>query len=143
MIGVVHGGGGQADRTSEAFTEGLVEDGQRRCRETLDRLSLPLVTTWPAFTEAMYLLGRVGGARGHNALWALVLSGRLELADLSSGLVERAGGLMTKYADRQMALADATLVALAEQRGTRRIFTLDADFHVYRLHGRRSFDVLP
>ncbi|HZI96692.1 MAG TPA: ribbon-helix-helix protein, CopG family [Actinomycetales bacterium] len=30
VIGVVHGGGGRADRTSEAFTEALVEDGQRR-----------------------------------------------------------------------------------------------------------------
>jgi predicted nucleic acid-binding protein len=42
-----------------------------------------------------------------------------------------------------MDLADATLVALAEERGLSRIFTLDADFHVYRLHGRRRFDVIP
>jgi predicted nucleic acid-binding protein len=42
-----------------------------------------------------------------------------------------------------MDLADATLVALAEEEGHRRIFTLDSDFHVYRLHGRQRFDVVP
>jgi len=42
-----------------------------------------------------------------------------------------------------MDLADATLVALAEDRELRRIFTLDADFHVYRLKGRRGFEVVP
>ena len=30
ILGVVHGGGGRADRSSEAFTEGLVEDLRRR-----------------------------------------------------------------------------------------------------------------
>ncbi|HZI96691.1 MAG TPA: PIN domain-containing protein [Actinomycetales bacterium] len=119
------------------------ETNHERCRDMLDRLSLPLVTTWPAFTEAMHLVARAGGSRGTDSLWALVLSERLELVDLSRRLVERAAELMTKYADRPMALADATLVALAEERGTRRIFTLDADFHVYRLHGRRAFDVIP
>ena len=119
------------------------EANHERCLEMLDRLAMPLVTTWPAFTEAMHLVSRAGGHRGADALWMLVLSGRLELADLSRTLVDRCAVLMAKYADRPMALADATLVALAEERGTRRIFTLDADFHVYRLHGRRAFEVLP
>jgi hypothetical protein len=42
-----------------------------------------------------------------------------------------------------MDLADATLVALAQEHDLRRIFTLDSDFHVYRPHGRRRFDVVP
>lgn len=50
---------------------------------------------------------------------------------------------MTKYADRPMDLADSTLVALAEQRDERRIFTLDSDFQIYRLHGRTRFDIIP
>jgi hypothetical protein len=40
-------------------------------------------------------------------------------------------------------LVTATLVALAEERGERRIFTLDADFGIYRLHGRTRFQVVP
>jgi predicted nucleic acid-binding protein len=113
------------------------------CLETLDQVRLPLVTTWPAFTEAMYLLTRVGGRTGQRALWRLVHSGRLVLADLSSSAIERSAKLMDQYADKPMDLADATLVALAEERNDRRIFTLDSDFHVYRIRGRQRFEVVP
>jgi predicted nucleic acid-binding protein len=52
--------------------------------------------------------------------------------------------LMHKYRDRPMDLADASLVCLAEQQGLRKIFTLDKeDFRIYRLHGRRTFDIWP
>jgi predicted nucleic acid-binding protein len=37
------------------------EPEHKRCRDALDLLRLPLLTTWPAFTEAMYLIGRAGG----------------------------------------------------------------------------------
>lgn len=42
-----------------------------------------------------------------------------------------------------MSLADATLVALAEERGERRMFTLVSDFRFYRIKGRGRFDVIP
>ncbi len=42
-----------------------------------------------------------------------------------------------------MDLADATLVALAEDRGQRLIFTLDTDFTVYRINGRQRFQTVP
>lgn len=113
------------------------------CLEVLDRVALPLVTTWPAFTEAMYLLGRAGGIAGQRALWRLVHTDRLVVADLSRPAVERSARLMDQYADRPMDLADATLVAYAEEQGHRAIFTLDADFHVYRLRGRQTFETLP
>jgi predicted nucleic acid-binding protein len=113
------------------------------CRNVLGHLPLPLVTTWPAFTEAMYLLSRAGGPVGRQALWRLVFTGRLDVVDLSRAALERSAALMDIYADLPMDLADATLVALAEERADRRVFTLDSDFHVYRLHGRKRFDVLP
>lgn len=113
------------------------------CRAVLGQLELPLVTTWPAFTEAMYLLSRAGGSAGREALWRLVLTDRLQVLDLRRPALERSAALMAKYADLPMDLADATLVALAEERGARRVFTLDDDFQVYRLHGRQRFDVVP
>ena len=62
--------------------------------------------------------------------------------DVSDAL--RVLDLLHKYADRPMDLADATLVALAEQLRTYRVFTLDrADFSVYRAHGRRAFELVP
>ena len=113
------------------------------CRLVLGRVPLPLVTTWPAFTEAMYILTRVGGITGQDALWRLVLSGRLEIAELPPTALERSAALMAKYADPPMDLADATLIALAEHWEDRRIFTLDADFQEYRLFGRQRFEIVP
>jgi predicted nucleic acid-binding protein len=113
------------------------------CRMVLRQLELPLATTWPAFTEAMYLLSRAGGPAGREALWRLVLTGRLDVPDLSRSAVERSAELMSTYADLPMDLADATLVAVAEERGERRVFTLDSDFQVYRLHGQQRFHVVP
>ena len=66
-----------------------------------------------------------------------------DLADLSTKAVERSAQLMDKYADRPMDLADATLVALAEEQGHRKVFSLDSDFHIYRIRGRQRFDVVP
>ena len=114
-----------------------------RCREALDRLRLPLLTTWPAFTEAMYLLGRAAGWKGQAALWRLVLREDLVLATPTAAADARAAHLMETCANRPMDLADATLVALAEERDTNRVFTLDGGFHVYRFKGRRRFDVIP
>jgi uncharacterized protein len=113
------------------------EADHRVCVETLSRLALPLVTTWPAFTEAMYLRHRRPGCT------VPVRSGRFELADLSLASLDRVAALVEKYADRPMDLAHASLVALAELRGERRIFTLDRHFTIYRLSGRRRFDVVP
>ena len=119
------------------------EPDHAACLDVLDEAPLPLVTTWPAFTEAMYLLARAGGINGQRALWRLVQTDRLVIADLSHSAVERSATLMDQYADRPMDLADATLVAYAEEQRLRTIFTLDADFAVYRLRGRQRFETIP
>jgi predicted nucleic acid-binding protein len=119
------------------------EPDHEACLLALEAAEPPLLTTWPAFTEAMYLLGRAGGAAGQQALWRLPLSERLKIVDLSREALKRSAVLMAKYADRPMDLADATLVALAEETGERRIVTLDDDFQTYRIHGRGRFRITP
>lgn len=119
------------------------EHEHEACLQALDELALPLVTTWPAFTEAMYLLGRAGGIKGQQALWRLVHTDRLVVADLSPAALARSAHLMERYADRPMDLADATLVAYAEEHGHRTVFTLDSDFRVYRFRGRQRFETVP
>ena len=57
--------------------------------------------------------------------------------------VERMRTLMEQYRDVPMDLADASLVAVAEERGLDTIFTLDSDFRIYRLPRGRSFTVVP
>jgi uncharacterized protein len=119
------------------------EPDHERCVEALRSVDLPLLTTWPAFTEAMYLVGRHGGWTAQAALWLLVHEGDLEIAEQSADATRRMAKLMERYSDRPMDLADATLVALAEELGVKRIFTLDGDFGIYRIHGRASFELLP
>lgn len=102
----------------------------------------PLLTTWPVVTEAMHLLADAGW-RAQRLLWELVLSDDVELVDLDGTSRGRARTLMEKYHDLPMDLADATLVAVAEQRRVRQVLTLDSDFRVYRTATRGAFEVLP
>jgi predicted nucleic acid-binding protein len=125
----------------------LVDQGEPdydACVASLPTLTGPMVTTWPAFTEAMYLLGEAGGWRAQEALWSILQQGDLEIAVQSSDDYERMRVLMQKYRDLPMDLADASLVRLAEERRVRDIFTLDErDFRIYRIHGRQSFRLWP
>src|SRR5215469_6597073 len=100
----------------------------RDCRETLAGIADPLGTVWPAFTEAMYLLGVGGGS----------------LIELSIGDCPRMRELMWKYRDLPMDLADAALVRVAERERIRRVFTVDRrDFEIYRPHRLGRFEILP
>jgi len=124
----------------------LIDAGEadhERCRATLDALPLPLLTTWPAFTEAIYLLGRAAGWPAQDALWRMVARDVLALAELSDELAARSADLMRKYRDHPMDLADATLVAVAEDRDSRLIFSLDGDFRSYQLRGGRHLELVP
>jgi uncharacterized protein len=103
----------------------------------------PLVTTWPCFTEAMYLVFRAGDFPAQAALWRLCTTGRLLLHDLSVAEVNRMVELMEKYRDRPMDLADASLVAAPEHLRMPRLFTLDNDFRIYRLTDGSTLDLVP
>ena len=124
----------------------LIDRGEadhERCVEASSNLTAPMVTTWPALTEAMYLVGGAGGWKAQDALWTLLERGDLRLAPLGESLQSRTRALMSKYRDTPMDCADASLVAVAEELNVSRIFTLDRDFQVYRWKGRRKFEVVP
>ena len=93
----------------------------------------PLVTTWACFTEAMYFLYEIGGYRYQGHLWNLRRTGKLQLLELTDVEADRMDALMAQYTNVPMDLADASLVAVAESRGFREIFTIDSDFYIYRL----------
>ncbi len=119
------------------------EPDHERCVSALVNLPRPMATTWPAFTEAMHLLGRRTGWLGQERLWDLLARGRLRILDVPGSSLPRVRDLMRTYREVPMDLADATLVALAEARKVTRIFTLDSDFAVYRLAGGRRFEAIP
>jgi hypothetical protein len=112
------------------------------CVEALQAIRDPLVTVWPAFTEAMYLLGF--SSRAQDALWEMVDGEALALASLDRHDASRMQALMRKYRDLPMDLADAALVRVAEREKLQRIFTLDRKhFRVYRPAGIGRFSILP
>jgi uncharacterized protein len=114
------------------------------CVKCLPDFVAPMVTTWPAFTEAMYLLGEAGGWRAQEALWAMVQQGDLEMVLQGRDHYKRMQTLMQKYQDHPMDPAAASLVCLAEDRRLRDVFTLDEqDFRTYRIHGRQTFRLWP
>ena len=113
-----------------------------RCRATFATLSLPLITTWPAFTEAMYLVSRIGGWPLQRTLWTYVEERVLEIHLSNEAEQQRMRQLMEQYYDTPMDLADASLVATAETLNLTRIFTIDSDFYVYRINDTGVFEVV-
>src|SRR4051794_5544319 len=79
------------------------------CVAALAHVSMPLVTTWPCVTEAMYLLGRNAGWTGQELLWNLIEKDQLEIHSTNSAETRRMRALMEKYQDATMDLADASL----------------------------------
>src|SRR5215469_5643708 len=114
----------------------------RRCAAALDTIRDPLVTVWPAFTEAMHLLRY--DPKDQRSLWDMIDAGGLMFAELVLEDCPRMRELMWQYRDLPMDLADAALVRVAEREGLRRIFTVDRhDFEIYRPHRIGRFEILP
>ena len=102
-----------------------------------------MVTTWQCFTEVMHFLGREGGHRLQDRLWDMRRTGRLEIHSTTGPEADRMADLMRKYQDTPMDLADSSLIAMAESRSIRRVFTLDEEFYIYVLADGSALEVAP
>jgi uncharacterized protein len=114
----------------------------RVCVEVFRQLRLPLLTSEAVLTELFHL---VGDKRAEmEAAWKFVESGAVALAAIEDSELPQIHALMSRYWDRPMDFADATLVHLAKRESLSTILTVDhADFDAYRIEGRRRFRVLP
>ncbi len=101
-----------------------------------------LFTTWLCFTEAIYLLGEEGGYRYQERLWQLRHEGTLSLLELTSAEGDLMDAFMEQYQNVPMDVADASLVAIAESRGLRRLFTVDSDYYIYRLSDGSMLEIV-
>jgi len=114
-----------------------------RCQALIPSLAVPLVTTWPCFTEALYLCRQRGGWPLQRLLWVLWEGGTVRIHAPTEAETARALELMETYNDMPMDLAGASLIALAEARGYGRVFSIDSDFYVYRLVDGSALEVVP
>ena len=79
-----------------------------------------------------------------EAAWKFLQSGAVVIASTDNSEMPALHALMSKYWDRPMDFADATLVHLAKRESLFTILTVDvADFTTYRIEGKRKFRVLP
>jgi predicted nucleic acid-binding protein len=114
----------------------------RICSDAFLQLRLPLVTSEAVLTELFHVLGDT--RREMEAAWKFLRSGALVLAAIEDSELQQVRALTSRYWDRPMDFAHATLVHLAKRESLSTIFTVDyADFETYRIHGRRRFRVLP
>ena len=116
----------------------------RRCVETLKSIDEPMATTAPVLTEAFHLLGP--SSAGAQGLMEFVSEGGLGVHFLDEETLPRCFELMVQYADAPMDFADASLVAIAESRNSRKVFSIDRrDFATYRMkrgHRYITFEII-
>ena len=114
----------------------------QRCRDAFERLRLPLFSSTAVLTELFHLVG--DNKSEVERAWKFVRTGAVTVLPISDEDLPDLEGLMSKYRDRPMDFADATLVHLAHRESLPTVFTIDHDdFETYRIGGRKRFRILP
>lgn len=101
---------------------------------------LPLVTTIASITETLHLLDFNRNAQIDFIEW--VHRGAVEIQNIENNDFGRIKELTEKYHDLPMDFADSCLVYLAEKMNLNTIATIDRDFSIYRIKGRRKFRII-
>ena len=96
-----------------------------------------LVTNIPTLTEAAFVLRFSVETQSEFLSWA---HEALDIDRNTSDDLPRIVALLQKYRDLPADFADVSLVALAERLNVRRVASVDRDFGIYRLPGRRRFE---
>lgn len=112
------------------------------CVDAFQQLRLPLMTSEAVLTELFHLVG--DNRRETEAAWKFLRSGAVALMAIADSELPDVQALMSRYWDRPMDFADATLVHLAKRESLATVFTVDyADFETYRIESKRRFRVVP
>ena len=114
----------------------------QRCADLLGRSAEPRVVPVCVLVEVEYLLRPWPGA--FAALLADFEAGALELVDLPTRWLLRAGELIDHYRDLPLGLVDATVVAATEMLNEAKVATLDRrHFSVVRPAHTAGLALLP
>lgn len=132
-------------------TSGLlsaIDAGQRHHAAAAAALATepePAVLSPFVLAEIDYLIATRIGVDAELALLAEVASGAYRLAPMTANDVEATAGVVERYRDQDIGLADASVVVLAARHDTNRVLTLDErHFRVLRpLRRGRAFRLLP
>ena len=123
---------------------GLLDRSQsvhRACVGFYETWEGPVVTSEAVLTESIHLLSGVRSA-GFTCI-DFILRGGVIVVPSTTVSLKRCRDLLEKYSDLPMDFADSTLVVLAEELNADLVFTVDRDFLVYRIRGRKKFRIVP
>ena len=112
------------------------------CVSVWKELQSPLLTCWPAITEAAWLMRDT--PKAIKQLLDSIQDGILEVLTFSGAEAGKISEILERYESLRPQFADATLVYLAHRENIETIFTLDRrDFFVYRTARKKSFQLIP
>lgn len=120
----------------------LAEDEQHHAWVThqFTRIEGALITCEAVVSEAWFLLQK--WLRHLARLRAMLADGVFDLSFHLGDEAAAIAGLMGRYHDVPMSLADACLVRLSELHPRLPLLTPDSDFYVYRRQGRQLIPVI-
>jgi len=94
--------------------------------------------------ELAYLVGRNASVATVVAFLQGLSASRFRLVALTDQDVIRVAEILDEYADSRIDFVDASVMAIAERYGIKKIFTLDQrDFRLFRPKHCNSFEILP
>jgi uncharacterized protein len=133
-----------------ADTSGLLalynrrEPSHERVRVVVEASSEPLVVSAYVVAELDDLLATRLGVDASLAVLGELAGGAYELADVTVPDLTECAQVIERYRDRDIGVADASLVVLAARYATRTILTLDRrHFTLLRPIGGGRFELLP
>ena len=94
----------------------------------------PLLTCESVVSESCFLMKEV--PFGRKGVMELLSRGVIKIAFDLGRETKAVAGLMARYDEVPMSLADACLVRMSEQYSDCAVFSIDGDFRLYRRHSR-------
>ena len=118
-------------------TDSLHESAKEVLKSTLRPRGTDLATVWPTIVETCFFLD----ARGKIALLEWIRRGAIRLRQIETQDLSTISGIVEKYADQKIDLADACIIWLSGIERTNRVLTTDRrDFQILRTPSGSQFD---
>ncbi len=115
-----------------------------RVKDYLQTQTDILIVPVTVLPEICYLLNTYIGQDSERSLVNSLLQGEMKVENLTTDDLRRTLTLLEHYADANIGLVDATLVAIAERMKIQRILTTDRrHFSLIRPRHRSHFELLP
>ena len=111
-----------------------------RCMRALAAVAAPLVTCEAVIAESFHMLRFARGAA--ESILGSIERGEIEIQFKLTDSSANVRTILKKYDDLEADLAEACLVAMADDLDTGDILTLDSDFKHYRWRRNRAFRLL-